>query len=121
MGDLVLNTKDLLQKHYGISGAVIKRLGGYENVNFMVTLGDNTYVLKQYTDEHGLEERLEAEDEILKKLSELSGYSFPHPQDNVDGDQMTILEKDGKKTIIRLLSYVKGNLCSDVENTPDLA
>ncbi len=121
MGDLVLNTKDLLQKHYGISGAVIKRLGGYENVNFKVTLGDNVYVLKQYTDERGLEERLEAEDEILKKLSELSGYSFPHPQDNVDGDQMTILEKDGEKTIIRLLSYIEGELYSDAENTPDLA
>ena len=116
-----MNTKDLLQKHYGISGAVIKRLGGYENVNFMVTLGDNTYVLKQYTDEHGLVERLEAEDDILNSLSRLSGYSFPQPQDNVDGDRITILEKDGEKTISKLLSYVKGDLYSDSENTPDLA
>ena len=116
-----MNTEDLLQKYYGITGAVIKRLGGYENVNFKVILGDNVYVLKQYTDEYGLEERLEAEDEILKKLSDLSGYSFPQPQDNVDGDPMTILEKDGEKTVSRLLSYVKGDLYSDTENTPDLA
>ncbi len=116
-----MNTKDLLQKHYGISGAVIKRLGGYENVNFKVTAGDNIYVLKQYTDEHGLEERLEAEDEILNSLSGLSGYFFPRPQQNVDGDRITIFEKDGEKTISRLLSYVKGDLYSDAENTPDLA
>ncbi|MCH8272850.1 MAG: hypothetical protein IIB41_06305, partial [Candidatus Marinimicrobia bacterium] len=46
-----MNTKDLLQKHYGISEAIIEQLGGYENLNFKVTLGDNVYVLKQYTDE----------------------------------------------------------------------
>ena len=116
-----MNTKDLLQKHYGISGAVIEQLGGYENLNFKVTLDDSVYVLKQYTDEHGLEERLEAEDEILKKLLGLSGYSFPQPQENVDGDRITILENDGKKTISRLLSYIEGELYSDAENTPDLA
>ena len=116
-----MNTKDLLQKHYGISGAEINRLGGYENVNFKVTLGNNVYVLKQYTDYQGLEERLMADNEILNSLSRLPGYSFPHPQDNVDGDQMTILEKDGERTIIRLLSYVEGDLYSEVENTPELA
>ena len=116
-----MNTKDLLRKHYGISDALIERLGGYENANFKVTLGDNVYVLKQYTAEHGLEERLEAEDEILKRLSSLSGYSFPQPQNNVDGDQMIIVEKKGEKTISRLLSYVEGDLYADDGNPPELA
>jgi len=116
-----MNTKELLKKHYGISGADIKRLGGYENINFKITLDDNVYVLKQYTDYQGLEERLMAEDEILNSLSRLSGYSFPHPKDNVNGDRMTILEKDGEKTISRLLSYVEGDLYSEVENTLELA
>ena len=116
-----MNTKDLLRKHYGISDALIERLGGYENANFKVTLGDNVYVLKQYTAEHGLEERLEAEDEILKRLSSLSGYSFPLPQNNVDGNQMTIVEKKGEKTISRLLSYVEGDLYADDGNPPELA
>lgn len=121
MDDLILNTKDLLQKHYGISGAEIERLGGYENINFKVTSGDNVYVLKLYKDEHGLEERLKAEDEILNSISRVSGYSFPQPQDNVDGDRITIFKKDGEKAISKLLSYVKGDLYSDAENTPDLA
>jgi len=110
----------ILRKNYAIDQAGIIELWGYDNKNYQVTTEDGSFVLKQYSEEPNLSKLLDAENEILNKLSEdLPGY-YPKPVKTTSGGYLVSV-KDGKTNLIfRLLPYLDGDLLGKTDHTEEL-
>ena len=48
------------------------------------------------------------------------GTKYPRPIKFATGEYVKLLEMDGKEVIVRLLTYISGDLLSDVPKTPAL-
>ncbi len=84
-------------------------LNGYDEQNFL--LKNNTgekYILKIATEEHGVE-FLDAQIKMLQYLAK-KGFegSFPEVLPNKNKELIFILENEGKKYFIRILTYLEG-------------
>jgi len=105
----------LVKQHYNIE-ASIKRLNGYDELNYL--LEDNAgkkYIFKIAADEHGLH-FLDAQVKIVTHLSKSEGSSrFQHYFLNTEGDKLTTIFIDGKNYYLRLLSFLEGIFWVDVK------
>ncbi len=112
------NIKELLATHYNHQVEKITRLDGYSNENYKIETDSANYVLKLYEEDRDFVEILNAENEVLEKLSVDSPNLFPVPQENSDGKMLFYSEKH--KKLVRLLSYLEGECIGNVEYTPEL-
>ena len=110
----------ILRENYAIDQAGITELWGYDNKNYKVTTEDGSFVLKQYSEEPNLSQLLDAENEILNKLSEeVPGYC-PKPVRTTSGGYLVSV-KDGKNNLIfRLLPYLDGDLLGKTDHTEEV-
>ena len=116
-----MNTiSEILRTNFKIGQAEITELWGYDNINYKVTTNEGSFVLKQYTEKENLRHILEAENEILEKLSEdLPGY-YPKPVKTASGGYLVNV-KDGKSNpTFRLLHYLDGDLLGRTDHTDEL-
>ncbi len=112
---------DVLKKHYGIENAVLKKLEGYDSVNYQVsTYKGQQYVWKQYQYSPETYALLKAENRLILDMSSQLSFSFPVPVKGLDGKFIYCSDdKDGKQ-LHRLLSFVKGKFFAEVDHTPEL-
>jgi ethanolamine-phosphate phospho-lyase len=97
----------------------LKKLNGYDNVNYRLTTETETYIFKTYTFTEDLLALVEAENSILQTLKK--DQSFPEPIAFATGDFLKITELNGIKTICRLLTFLEGTFLGDAAHTPELA
>lgn len=109
---------DLLADHFGIRANRIERLDGYANENYRIETDSGKYVLKLYDVEPNLTEIINAENEVLEKLSGDNPNLFPTPQRAVDG-KMLFYSKEQRK-LVRVLTFLKGKCIGESEYTPEL-
>jgi 4-aminobutyrate aminotransferase-like enzyme len=111
---------ELLKEHFGIENATLKKVEGYgRSINYRVdTAQGEKFVYKQYQTESGLYELLDAENQVLQKLSHQSPDSYPAPVRNLKGNFLSSI-KNGKQ-LSRLLTFVEGEFLYEVEHSTGL-
>lgn len=98
--------------------AEITVLDGYESKNYKVSFGNRDFILKLYENRPGLFEVLCAENEILLRLARAHPGRFSAPQQKLNGEFVFLSENKDK--IIRLLSFLEGELLANVKHTKEL-
>lgn len=114
--------KELIQQEFNFSALEIKRLNGYENINFLVKTSEANYIFKTYKVSNDLLSILESETKALLYLQEEQEDSskFPKPIPFSNGDFIKILDIDGEPTICRMLSFLEGEFLGDTTATSEL-
>jgi ethanolamine-phosphate phospho-lyase len=97
----------------------LKKLNGYDNVNYRLTTETTKYIFKTYTFTEDLLALVEAENSILQTLKK--DQSFPEPIRFATGNFLKITTLNGVKTICRLLTFLEGTFLGDATHTPELA
>ena len=109
--------KDILLKHFGIETIEIKKLVGYENVNYMVKTHAAKYVFKTYNFDEQLFDVVKAESNVLAHLVQQAKQLFPKPIKCLDGEFVNVIDINGQKTIIRLLTFLEGQFFAEAKQT----
>jgi 4-aminobutyrate aminotransferase-like enzyme/Ser/Thr protein kinase RdoA (MazF antagonist) len=98
----------------------IKKLDGYDNRNYKLRSDDQSHILKTYPFSDERMALVEAENAALLHLKN-GKQAFPKPISFSDGSFTKVLEMEGEKRIIRLLSFLEGTFLGDIASpTPDL-
>ena len=110
----------LLQKEFGFKQVEIKKLNGYDNLNYLVNTEAGKYIFKTYLKDTESLARIEAENEILLALQNPHNDRYPRPIQYTDGSFVKCIEIAGKTTICRMLSYLKGQCLADAPQSKSL-
>ena len=113
--------ENLLFQQYGIKAKKVKKLNGYENINYRIEDDTSNYVFKTYRYDKNLLAILIAENQLLLQLQENKNNNFPKPIPFLDGDYIKVISIKGKQTICRMLSFLEGNFLGDVKITEKIA
>jgi len=111
---------ELLKEQFGIENAALKAVEGYGRcVNYQVdTDQGERFVYKHYKTESGLKEVLDAENQVLLKLSTQLPNSTPAPVGNLKGKYLSS-SKNGKQ-LNRMLTYVEGKFLAEAKHSIEL-
>jgi len=111
---------ELLKENFGIEDATLRKLEGYgRSINYQVdTAQGEKFVYKHYRTESGLCELLDAENQVLQKLSHQSPNSYPAPVRNMKGKFLSSIDEG--KQLGRLLTFVEGEFLAEVEHSTGL-
>ena len=112
--------KELLRNQFGLEKPEVKKLNGYDNLNYHIKNDTTDYIFKTYTYDEELLVILEAENAALLYLQEEEKGTFPSPIPFVKGDFVRVLTLNGKKTICRMLSFLEGGFLGDEKPTKGL-
>ncbi|MEN8115824.1 MAG: aminotransferase class III-fold pyridoxal phosphate-dependent enzyme [Bacteroidota bacterium] len=112
--------KELLVKEYNLTNPVIKKLVGYDIVNYLVEAGSKKYILKVYPNLKEETDIVKAENELLIHLQKNNPGKYPAPVRNKNGELLTLFNEGNTKKVARLLTYVAGEFLGDVEHTTEL-
>lgn len=112
--------KELLETEFGFHSPEIKRINGYDNVNYVIREKPDQFIFKTYVYDEELLAILKAENEALLHLQGKANNKFPKPIPFRNGDFIKTLNIDGKKTICRMLSFLEGEFLGDKEPTAGL-
>jgi len=97
---------------YGLSPDKVEQMAGYASLNYRISCGDHSYLLKHYRDPKD-RRLIQEEDRILRLLSE-KGLPFELPYSLQD------MQLHEDQSFSRLLYYIEGDLLSSTEMTPAL-
>ena len=114
-----MELKNTLNNWFNFDIISLKKLNGYDNVNYRLTTETETYIFKTYKFTEDLLALVEAENSILQTLKK--DQSFPEPIPFATGDFLKITEVNGVKTICRVLTFLEGTFLGDADHTPELA
>lgn len=112
--------ENLLREHFKLRSPEVKRLNGYDNVNYLVKDHSSKYIFKTYAYNEELLAILQAENETLLHLQAKGEGKFPRPIPLVTGEHIRVLDVEGKATICRMLSYLEGDFLGDIEPSKEL-
>lgn len=102
--------EELLRDRFGIRDAKIKKLGGYDARNHLVSTSDGKYVLKFRDDAPNLFGELEAESRILLTLIESGIEGLPRPIPDCEGDCAFRISIEGRDALVGLFEFVEGKI-----------
>ncbi len=102
----------ILQNLYDIVPTKVRKMTGYDNLNFRVSVGKKKYVLKIYTGDESID-FLKATDEVLDKLSD----QFPKSIPTTTGEKIIQTNFEGKNYLVQLLTYLEGTFLGDLPST----
>ena len=111
---------DLLKNYFGITPIDIKKLNGYDNFNYLIKSSSNTYVLKTYSNSKMLA-FIKAETEALIFLNSDKSFKSPIPVKFLDGSYVRKIRYNDEEIIVRLLSYLNGDLMGDVPGSESIS
>ncbi|WP_452230908.1 aminotransferase class III-fold pyridoxal phosphate-dependent enzyme [Lacinutrix sp. MEBiC02404] len=111
----MLNT---IKNWFDFEIVALKKLHGYDNINYLLKTTSETYIFKTYTFTEDILALIEAENSVLNALNKSS--SFPKPIAFTTGAFIKITEINGIKTICRLLTFLDGTFLGDTKHTPEL-
>lgn len=112
--------ENLLREQFDFQSPKIKKLNGYDNVNYLVSDVSGKYIFKTYPYDKTLQDILEAENAALIHLAVNNANTFPQPIAFSNGDFIRVLACDGRQTICRLLSFIAGDFLGEVEINEDV-
>jgi len=112
--------KDILLQNFGIDAIDIKKLAGYENINYRVATTNGIYVFKTYKYDEHLFNLLVAESKVLDYLSAKNDTQFPHPLKTIDNLFVKKIKVVDEYLIIRLLTFLEGTFLAESKHTPEL-
>jgi len=110
---------DFIEKEFNLKVSSIKKLNGYENVNYHITTENKDYVFKTYSYSNTLRDIVEVENEVLLYLADEFGAKIPIPLPYTDGSFLKITT-DSTKIMCRMLSFLDGTFLGDIEHTTSL-
>jgi len=110
----------LINNFYSFDTIKIEKLVGYENVNYLVTNKGQKFVFKTYPYSSELFDTLIAETDVLNTLNRSMEGKFPEPVKNANNKYIEKTEVAGELKIIRMLSYIEGELFAKVEHNKKL-
>jgi ethanolamine-phosphate phospho-lyase len=111
---------NLIESEFGITEFKIKKLNGYDNVNYLVETTTNKYIFKTYNYSEDTYEMVKAENETLFFLQKHSLDKYPAPIEFNDGSFIKVITIEGQKQICRMLTFLEGQFLGDVEHTESL-
>ncbi|MBW1297877.1 aminotransferase class III-fold pyridoxal phosphate-dependent enzyme [Aquimarina litoralis] len=111
----------LLEVEFSLNQPQVKRINGYDNINYIVKTNVNTSIFKTYAYDKELLAILEAENEILLDLQEQGNNAFPIPICFADNSYIKVIEIGGNLSICRMLSFLEGKFVGDIEPTKELS
>ena len=114
------NIRTLIQEHYQIDVTDVRRLAGYENANYLVKAEGQKFVFKTYHYSDELYELVQAESSVLKLLEQETQTCYPRPILMHNGKDIVLVEIDGIKSIIRMLSFLEGTFFAEAKHSPKL-
>ncbi len=112
--------KKLLQGQFGLNHPEIKKLNGYENLNYLIENEGEKYVFKTYGEDKEQMDFVIAEVDILLKLQQTTSERTPAPIPFADGEYVKLLEIEGQLKICRMLTYLEGELLGNAHHTEEL-
>ncbi|WP_109300795.1 aminotransferase class III-fold pyridoxal phosphate-dependent enzyme [Aquimarina sp. AU474] len=110
----------LIQNLFGLVDFEIKKLVGYDNINYLIKSENNKCIFKTYPYTQELLDLLKAETEILFAINKNDPSKFPIPIEFIDELTIKINTRDHKKSIYRALSFLDGTFIGNVESTKEL-
>ncbi|MBC8401836.1 MAG: aminotransferase class III-fold pyridoxal phosphate-dependent enzyme [Candidatus Marinimicrobia bacterium] len=110
----------LLQKEFGFQQVKIKKLNGYDNLNYLIITKAGKYIFKTYLKNTESLALAEAENETLLALQKPQNDKFPRPIQFTDGSFIKCIEIAGKETICRMLSFLEGQPLTDATQSKSL-
>ncbi|MEL6558638.1 MAG: aminotransferase class III-fold pyridoxal phosphate-dependent enzyme [Bacteroidota bacterium] len=105
--------EDFLKEQFGLANPKVKKLNGYDNVNYLVDDNSGQFIFKTYPFDEDLLEILVAENDVLLQLQQKEDLRFPRPVPFLKGDYIRTEEIAGRKTICRMLTFLAGDLMGD--------
>ncbi len=114
MNEIPINEiRNFLHSHYGINPE-IKPLPGYDDLNFILSYEGKKSILK-ITSELESEEVLKAQIRTLNYLNDIPkiGSYVPEVIPGLDGKKLYSWEIEGKKVLVRRLTFLEGKLLGD--------
>lgn len=110
----------IIQQNFSFDSVEIKKLNGYDNENYLVKAGGENYIFKTYIYSADTFDLVEAENETLLFLQNKATKNYPQPIPFSDGLYVKIIDIKGKKSVCRMLSFIKGEAIADVGTTEKL-
>ncbi len=110
----------LLQSEFGFQQIEIKKLDGYDNMNYLVEANGNKFIFKTYKYSDELNDLVKAENETLLFLQKYDKNKYPKPIQFADGLYLKNLNIDGENRICRMLSFLAGEFLGDIKPTREL-
>ena len=108
-----LDLKNLIKKEYGFNVIDIDKFKGYENENYFVKTDKDKLILKLYSD-LSINSILKAENDFLLFLQKKDKKEYyPKPIALKNGEYVKQLVHQGKKILIRMLSYLEGDFIAE--------
>lgn len=107
--------ENLLEQTFGLSKVVLKKLTGYDNVNYLLTCDSGRFILKTYPYDKELLALVEAENNALHFLAQNNPNQFPEPI-----KELRIIIWENEKLIVRLLTFLPGEFLGQVEQNHEL-
>jgi len=111
---------ELLQSEFGLKEIDVKRLNGYDNVNYLVNSTTGKYIFKTYNFTDELAEMVHSENETLFFLQTSAPSKYPRPIPFSDGSFVKVLNIEGVEQVCRMLTFLEGEFLGDVEHTQKL-
>ena len=96
----------------------LKKLNGYDNVNYLLTSDSKKYIFKTYTFTADMLALVTAENDVLIQLN--NSHQFPKPIAFSDDNFIKVALIDGKETICRLLTFLDGDFLAETEHSEKL-
>ena len=110
----------LLQSEFGLTEFEVKRLNGYDNVNYLVKTKTDKYIFKTYNYTDETFEMVKAENDTLFFLKKTDQNKYPVPIQFHDGSFIKTLSIKGKKQVCRMLTFLEGEFLGDIKHTKQL-
>ena len=109
-----MGIETLITEYFGLENFQLKKIVGYDNANYRIKTTEANYILKTYLEDAELLEIIAAENESLLHLQTTDQASaYPQPIPFLDGAYIKTLVIDGKRAIVRMLSYLEGAFLGD--------
>jgi 4-aminobutyrate aminotransferase-like enzyme/Ser/Thr protein kinase RdoA (MazF antagonist) len=112
--------QDLLQSEFNFESIEIKKIGGYDNANYVVKGDSNKYIFKTYMFSTDLLANLEAENEVLLSLECNDKCLFPIPEKFSDGSYLRVVKIDGEQHICRMLAFIDEQFLAEANHSQSL-
>lgn len=109
-----------LQSKYSLHKPTVKRLIGYDIVNYKVESDTKKYILKIYPDKTEEIDLAEAENKILLHLQKKENNCFPKPLVNCEKNLLTPFREEDSVKTARLLTYLEGDFLGETEYSTEL-
>lgn len=110
--------QDTLNNWLDFEIKTLKKLNGYDNVNYLIKSDSAKYIFKTYSFTEDMLALVTAENDILNQLNH--NNQFPKPIAFTDGNFIKVEVIDRKKTICRLLTFLDGDFLAETEHNEKL-